>query len=73
MPACFLFVCFFVFNFSLILVLLQLYLLAGYYYTATEEYDIKWTMPHCVLMLKLVGEWAQHIFAPFFWSSLTNI
>ena len=36
--------------------LLQVYLLAGYYYTATEEYDIKWTMPHCVLTLKLVGE-----------------
>uniref|UniRef100_A0A3P8S4M4 Lysophospholipid acyltransferase 5 n=1 Tax=Amphiprion percula TaxID=161767 RepID=A0A3P8S4M4_AMPPE len=33
----------------------MIYLLAGYYYTATEEYDIKWTMPHCVLMLKLVG------------------
>ncbi|XP_047453786.1 lysophospholipid acyltransferase 5 isoform X1 [Mugil cephalus] len=33
----------------------MLYLLAGYYYTATEEYDIKWTMPHCVLTLKLVG------------------
>ncbi|TKS82245.1 Lysophospholipid acyltransferase 5 [Collichthys lucidus] len=33
----------------------QVYLLAGYYYTATEEYDIKWTMPHCVLTLKLVG------------------
>nr|XP_043890442.1 lysophospholipid acyltransferase 5 isoform X1 [Solea senegalensis] len=33
----------------------MLYLLAGYYFTATEEYDIKWTMPHCVLMLKLVG------------------
>ncbi|XP_034467003.1 lysophospholipid acyltransferase 5 isoform X1 [Hippoglossus hippoglossus] len=33
----------------------MVYLLAGYYYTATEEYDIKWTMPHCVLMLKLVG------------------
>ncbi|XP_074540434.1 lysophospholipid acyltransferase 5 isoform X1 [Halichoeres trimaculatus] len=31
------------------------YLLAGYYYTATEEYDIKWTMPHCVLTLKLIG------------------
>ncbi|XP_060777601.1 lysophospholipid acyltransferase 5 [Neoarius graeffei] len=31
------------------------YLLAGYYYTATEEYDIKWTMPHCVLALKLIG------------------
>ncbi|XP_076594084.1 lysophospholipid acyltransferase 5 isoform X2 [Chaetodon auriga] len=33
----------------------MLYLLAGYYYTATGEYDIKWTMPHCVLTLKLVG------------------
>ncbi|XP_074509378.1 lysophospholipid acyltransferase 5 isoform X2 [Sebastes fasciatus] len=33
----------------------MVYLLAGYYYTATGEYDIKWTMPHCVLTLKLVG------------------
>ncbi|XP_028984858.1 lysophospholipid acyltransferase 5 isoform X1 [Betta splendens] len=33
----------------------MLYLLAGYYYTATEKYDIKWTMPHCVLTLKLIG------------------
>uniref|UniRef100_A0A146WAM8 Lysophospholipid acyltransferase 5 n=1 Tax=Fundulus heteroclitus TaxID=8078 RepID=A0A146WAM8_FUNHE len=33
----------------------MLYLMAGYYYTATEEYDIKWTMPHCVLTLKLIG------------------
>lgn len=33
----------------------MIYLLAGYYYTATGEYDIKWTMPHCVLTLKLVG------------------
>ncbi|KAM3872876.1 lysophospholipid acyltransferase 5 [Diretmus argenteus] len=33
----------------------MVYLLAGYYYTATEEYDIKWTMPHCVLTLKLIG------------------
>uniref|UniRef100_F6TS03 Lysophospholipid acyltransferase 5 n=1 Tax=Equus caballus TaxID=9796 RepID=F6TS03_HORSE len=31
------------------------YLLAGYYYTATGNYDIKWTMPHCVLTLKLIG------------------
>ncbi|NXI52192.1 MBOA5 acyltransferase, partial [Chloroceryle aenea] len=31
------------------------YLMAGYYYTATEHYDIKWTMPHCVLTLKLIG------------------
>ncbi|XP_041649388.1 lysophospholipid acyltransferase 5 [Cheilinus undulatus] len=33
----------------------MVYLLAGYYYTATGEYDITWTMPHCVLTLKLIG------------------
>ncbi|XP_055065798.2 lysophospholipid acyltransferase 5 isoform X1 [Misgurnus anguillicaudatus] len=33
----------------------MIYLLTGYYYTATDEYDIKWTMPHCVLTLKLIG------------------
>ncbi|GCC41991.1 hypothetical protein chiPu_0026411, partial [Chiloscyllium punctatum] len=33
----------------------MVYLLAGYYYTATDQYDIKWTMPHCVLTLKLIG------------------
>ncbi|MGH0119775.1 UNVERIFIED_CONTAM: hypothetical protein FKN15_025654 [Acipenser sinensis] len=32
------------------------YLLLGYCYTATEHYDIKWTMPHCVLTLKLIEE-----------------
>lgn len=37
-------------------VFMQGYLLAGYYYTATQEYDIKWTMPQCVLTLKLIGE-----------------
>lgn len=31
------------------------YLLVGYYVTATETYDITWTMPHCVLTLKLIG------------------
>ncbi|MGH0135038.1 UNVERIFIED_CONTAM: hypothetical protein FKN15_056476 [Acipenser sinensis] len=31
------------------------YLLLGYCYTATEHYDIKWTMPQCVLTLKLIG------------------
>lgn len=36
--------------------LFQTYLMAGYYFTATEHYDIKWTMPHCVLTLKLIGE-----------------
>ncbi|XP_077201863.1 lysophospholipid acyltransferase 5 [Paroedura picta] len=33
----------------------MVYLMAGYYFTATEHYDIKWTMPHCVLTLKLIG------------------
>ncbi|CAF97830.1 unnamed protein product, partial [Tetraodon nigroviridis] len=37
----------------------MVYLLAGYYYTATEEYDIKWTMPHCVLTLKLIESAAE--------------
>lgn len=31
------------------------YLLIGYYYTSSETYDIKWTMPHCVLVLRLIG------------------
>lgn len=31
------------------------YLLIGYYYTESETYDIKWTMPHCVLVLRLIG------------------
>ncbi|XP_029437729.1 lysophospholipid acyltransferase 5 [Rhinatrema bivittatum] len=33
----------------------MIYLLGGYYYTATDEYDIKWTMPHCVLTLRMIG------------------
>nr|CAD7573189.1 unnamed protein product [Timema californicum] len=31
------------------------YLLAGYYATGTETYDIKWSMPQCVLTLRLIG------------------
>jgi len=31
------------------------YLLIGYYQTGTETYDIKWSMPHCVLTLRLIG------------------
>ncbi|XP_013772014.1 lysophospholipid acyltransferase 5-like isoform X1 [Limulus polyphemus] len=31
------------------------YLLIGYYYTGTQDYDIKWTIPHCVLTLRLIG------------------
>uniref|UniRef100_A0A8C4R8J0 Uncharacterized protein n=1 Tax=Eptatretus burgeri TaxID=7764 RepID=A0A8C4R8J0_EPTBU len=31
------------------------YLLLGYYYMATDSYDINWTMPQCVLTLRLIG------------------
>jgi len=31
------------------------YLMAGYWYMAGEEYDISWTMPQCVLCLRLIG------------------
>ncbi|KAH0547447.1 lysophospholipid acyltransferase 5 [Cotesia glomerata] len=31
------------------------YLSYGYWVTTTDDYDIKWTMPHCVLTLRLIG------------------
>lgn len=31
------------------------YLLVGYTLTESENYDITWTMPHCVLTLKLIA------------------
>lgn len=31
------------------------YLMVGYYYTASNEYDILWTMPHCILTLRMIG------------------
>lgn len=31
------------------------HLLIGYWTTATNDYDIKWTMPQCVLALRLIG------------------
>ncbi|XP_064545966.1 lysophospholipid acyltransferase 5 [Drosophila montana] len=33
----------------------MIYLLVGYYYTASNEYDILWTMPHCILTLRMIG------------------
>ncbi|CAL7949229.1 unnamed protein product [Xylocopa violacea] len=33
----------------------MIYLLWGYYVTSTSDYDIKWTMPQCVLTLRLIG------------------
>ncbi|XP_057668439.1 lysophospholipid acyltransferase 5 [Diorhabda carinulata] len=31
------------------------YLLIGYFYTSTGDYDITWTMPQCILTLRLIG------------------
>ncbi|XP_035212116.1 lysophospholipid acyltransferase 5-like [Stegodyphus dumicola] len=31
------------------------YLIFGYYITGTDDYDIKWSMPQCVLTLRLIG------------------
>lgn len=31
------------------------YLLTGYYFTESNEYDILWTTPHCVLTLRMIG------------------
>ncbi|GFU08843.1 lysophospholipid acyltransferase 5 [Nephila pilipes] len=31
------------------------YLIYGYYITGTDDYDIKWSMPQCVLTLRLIG------------------
>ena len=33
----------------------MLHLTVGYWATATSTYDIKWTMPQCVLTLRLIG------------------
>ncbi|XP_005180676.1 lysophospholipid acyltransferase 5 [Musca domestica] len=33
----------------------MIYLLTGYYFTESNEYDILWTTPHCVLTLRLIG------------------
>lgn len=37
------------------LIFTMTYLLVGYYKTETESYDIVWTMPHCILVLRLSG------------------
>lgn len=31
------------------------YLMAGYWIVSSDEYDVNWTMPHCVLCLRLIG------------------
>ncbi|XP_012278101.1 lysophospholipid acyltransferase 5 [Orussus abietinus] len=33
----------------------MIHLMIGYYTTSTLDYDIKWTMPQCVLTLRLIG------------------
>ncbi|KAI8088853.1 MBOAT, membrane-bound O-acyltransferase family-domain-containing protein [Halteromyces radiatus] len=40
---------------ALVWVTNAIYLLGGYYYMATDEYDISWTMPQCILCLRLMG------------------
>lgn len=37
----------FLFNFG--------YLMTGYWYTESNDYDINWTMPGCILCLRLIG------------------
>ncbi|XP_020849805.1 lysophospholipid acyltransferase 5 [Phascolarctos cinereus] len=49
----------------------MVYLLAGYFYTATDTYDIKWTMPHCVLTLKLIGLAVDYYDGGKDWNSLS--
>lgn len=34
----------------------MIYLLGQYYLTETAMYDIKWTIPQCVLTLRLIGQ-----------------
>uniref|UniRef100_A0A915JXS8 Lysophospholipid acyltransferase 5 n=1 Tax=Romanomermis culicivorax TaxID=13658 RepID=A0A915JXS8_ROMCU len=34
---------------------LMSYLLLGYYYTAQGDYDLSWSLPQCILTLKLIG------------------
>lgn len=33
----------------------MVYLLIGYFYFSTNDYDINWTLPQCVLVLRLIG------------------
>lgn len=43
-------------NYSIFcLICLQAYLMIGYYFTMMDSYTIKWTTPHCVLTLRLIG------------------
>ena len=30
--------------------------ISGYYYSGTDSYDINWTVPQCVLVLRLIGK-----------------
>lgn len=44
-----------VFSVVLSFIFMMSYLIIGYYSTGTENYDITWSMPHCVLTLRLIG------------------
>ncbi|CAG8439294.1 11441_t:CDS:2 [Ambispora gerdemannii] len=43
------------FAMALIFIFNMAYLVFGYYYTATDDYDIDWTMTQCVLCLRMIG------------------
>jgi lysophospholipid acyltransferase 5 len=40
---------------ALVFIFNMTYLLLGYYYMGTDTYDINWTMPQCILVLRLIG------------------
>ena len=40
---------------ELIIVYFQLYLISGYFNVISDDYDISWATPHCVLCLRLTG------------------
>lgn len=52
-------VCFYILNHKVTFLTLLILILSGknsgYYRTGTDTYDIKWSMPHCVLTLRLIG------------------
>ncbi|XP_064214490.1 lysophospholipid acyltransferase 5 [Tribolium castaneum] len=40
---------------AIVFVFNLVYLLTGYYYAGTDSYDINWTMPQCILVLRLIA------------------
>ncbi|XP_057670002.1 lysophospholipid acyltransferase 5-like [Diorhabda carinulata] len=42
-------------NVAIVFIFNMMYLITGYIYTSTESYDITWTMPQCVITLRLIA------------------